>query len=43
MKSRRNTNKVGITEFPHSNGLELQFHDLYSYMGILADTRQGIL
>ncbi len=27
----------GITELKYSNGLELAFHDLYSYMGILAD------
>ncbi len=33
--TEKNTNKAGITELSNTpNGLELQFHDLYSYMGI---------
>ncbi len=38
MKSRRKTRIKGITgTLKYSNGLELQFRDLYSYMGILVD------
>ncbi len=37
MKSRKNTNKGYIRTLKYSNGLELQFHDLYSYMGTLLD------
>ncbi len=34
MKSRRKTRiKGGNRTLKYSNGLELQFHDLYSYMG----------
>ncbi len=38
MKSLEKTRIKGITELSkYFNGLELQFHDLYSYMGILVD------
>ena len=38
MKSRRKHEIKGYNRtLKYSNGLELQFHDLYSYMGILVD------
>lgn len=35
--TEKNTNKGYNRTLKYSNGLELQFHDLYSYMGILVD------
>ncbi len=43
MKHGENTNKGYNRTRKYSNGLELQFHDLYSVTGILVDMSGGYL